>query len=41
VPERRNVSQQLMRAPIVLAAVDLSQEWKRWPMHCALPPGAC
>jgi len=28
VPERRNVSQQLMRAPIVLAAVDLSQEWE-------------
>ncbi|HEX4583185.1 MAG TPA: bifunctional serine/threonine-protein kinase/universal stress protein [Burkholderiaceae bacterium] len=28
VPERRNVTQQLMRAPIVLAAVDLSQEWE-------------
>jgi eukaryotic-like serine/threonine-protein kinase len=27
-PVRRNVTQQLMRAPIVLAAVDLSQEWE-------------
>jgi nucleotide-binding universal stress UspA family protein len=27
-PQRRNVTQQLMRAPIVLAAVDLSQEWE-------------
>jgi nucleotide-binding universal stress UspA family protein len=28
MPVRRNVTQQLMRAPIVLAAVDLSQEWE-------------
>jgi nucleotide-binding universal stress UspA family protein len=27
-PVRRNVTQQLMRSPIVLAAVDLSQEWE-------------
>jgi nucleotide-binding universal stress UspA family protein len=27
-PVRRNVTQQLMRAPIVLVAVDLSQEWE-------------
>lgn len=26
-PQRRNVTQQLQRAPIVVAAVDLSQEW--------------
>ena len=28
VPVRRNVTQQLLRAPIVVAAVDLSQEWE-------------
>ena len=27
-PVRRNVTQQLLRAPIVLAAVDLSQDWE-------------
>ena len=27
-PQRRNVTQQLQRAPIVMAAVDLSQEWE-------------